>query len=1158
MNNLHPPGFIHLHLHTEYSLCDGLVRLDALCEQLIASNMPAVAVTDHMNLFCAVKFYKKALAAGIKPIFGAELIVTNTRNIEKPFSLVALCQNQAGYLNLIALISKAYLQQQTGKPEIERAWLQQHNEGLIILSGGLYGELGQALINQNDEGIIQIIMDMQAWFPDRFYIELSRTGIAAETNYVNLAVDIADRFELPLVATNNVRFLNLDDFEAHEARVCIAQGHILVDESRPREYTPQQYLRTPQEMQAIFADLPDALANTVAIAERCSVVLNLGKAFLPNFPIPTGETPETYLSSSAKNGLLGRIEKLDKRLSDAEQATYQARLTRELDVINRMGFAGYFLIVADFIAWARENDVPVGPGRGSGAGSLVAYALRITDLDPLRYELLFERFLNPERVSMPDFDIDFCMDGRDRVIAYVAQKYGRDSVAQIITYGTMAAKAVIRDVGRVLSHPYPVVDAIAKLIPFELGITLEKALQQEPELARRYQEEEDVKFLIDLALKLEGITRNAGKHAGGVVIAPTVLTDFTALYCEPDGSNLVTQFDKDDVEAVGLVKFDFLGLRTLTIIKWALNHVNARHQTENKPLLDIEKIPLDDPQTFKMLQACQTTAVFQLESRGMKDIIKRLRPDDFEEIIALVALFRPGPLQSGMVDDFIDRKHGRAKVVYPHPLLASILQNTYGVILYQEQVMQIAQALADYSLGQADLLRKAMGKKKAEEMAAQRAIFRNGAKSKQIPEELADQIFDLMEKFAGYGFNKSHSAAYALVAYQTAWLKCHYPAEFMAAVLSSDMDNTDKVVDFIQDCQAMGLIIAPPNVNTSQFEFTVALFDDTRKTILYGLGAIKGVGENIATAIARERNANGPFRQLFDFCERLNATKLTRRTLEILISAGALDDFGVERATLFNNVELAIRHGLQYSKQRASGQLDLLSKWAQESPELLPTLVQVPPWREQKRLQEEKTVLGWYLSGHPMAAYTQEFKTLLKTTLQGIAQFENQSTMIAGMVTMVRPIMTKAGRKMAVVAIEDRLSRVDITFFPEAYEKYHTILLDNAVLLIEGEVRLDDFSGGYRVQCTRCYSLAQVRQIFGKQLRLRLVAEKNKTADLAHLQKILQPFCGGRCIVVCEYQSATQIAEIQFGQAWQVKLQEPMLTQLRELLGMDAVEIRYE
>lgn len=1132
-------SFIHLRVHSEYSIVDGIVRLKPLVKAVHEKNMFACALTDQNNLFGAVKFYKAAMAAGVKPIFGMDVFLESWR-------VTLLCQNNEGYKNLTRLISRAYMEGQVnGVPVIKLAWLLENNAGLLLLQGK-ESEIGQALLTHQTAQAEKLYQLFKEKFSQRFYLEIQRTGRADEEIFIDAAVEFASRFDLPLVATNDVRFLTAEDYEAHEARVCIYDGVVLADPQRQRKYSAQQYLRSSKEMEELFSDLPEALANTVEIAKRCNVTLNLGKNFLPQFPIPSNTTIEKYLADQSNHGLTKRLQEANI----AERKSYDERLAFELSVINSMGFAGYFLIVADFIAWAKNNGVPVGPGRGSGAGSLVAYALGITDVNPLPYDLLFERFLNPERISMPDFDIDFCMDGRDRVIDYVAQKYGRESVAQIITYGSMAAKAVVRDVGRVLAHPYGFVDKIAKLIPFELGMTLDKALEQEEELRARYNDEEEVKTLLDLAKKLEGLTRNAGKHAGGVVISPSLLTDFTPIYCEPDGDHPVSQFDKDDVEAVGLVKFDFLGLRTLTIIAHAVENINQQRRVQQESLLDIAKLVLDDKKTFQLIKDCSTTAVFQLESRGMKDLIKRLQPASFEDIISLVALFRPGPLQSGMVDDFINRRHGRARVEYPHPLLESVLRPTYGMILYQEQVMQIAQILAGYTLGSADLLRKAMGKKKVEEMAKQRAIFIEGAVQRNVDAHVANTIFDLMEKFAEYGFNKSHSAAYAMVAYQTAWLKAHYPAEFMAAVLSSDMDNTDKVVDFLQECYRMKLAIIPPNINRSEYRFTVT----EKGEILYGLGAIKGMGESIINHIVEKRKADGLFTDLFSFCQRLDSHKLNRRALEALIKSGAFDSFAVDRAVLFANVDKALLAAEQKLSAKNRGQGGLFDD---EPAAHHVHYNAASPWTEKERLQNEKTTLGFYLSGHPLQQYAQELSHFTTAALADIAKTQKQTLMVAGLVVGMRTMFTKRGDRMAFIQLEDQTARVELTIFSEMYEKNKKYLVSDQIIVVEGEVSLDDFTGNHKLIARNLYSLDMARERFAKCLLLSLQAEKMAVQDIQRLQKILHPACPGFCPVYIEYETKEAKAKVALGEQWKVKLSDELLVQLRSSLGEQQVAVCY-
>ncbi|KTC65916.1 DNA polymerase III, alpha chain (plasmid) [Legionella adelaidensis] len=1142
--------FVHLRVHTEFSLVDGLVRIEELMETLPKKGMSAVAITDFCNLFAAVKIFQKAVAKGIKPIFGSDLPCHDLKNPSNTYSLVLLCQNEQGYRNLTRLVSKAYQEgQYLGQPRVQFPWIAEFAEGLIALSGGKAGNIGAALLADDEVTAKQLAQEWAAIFPNRFYIEIQRTGRENEEIYNTKAVKLAEELGLPLVATNGVCFISPDDFEAHEARVCIREGYTLADPRRDKKYSPQQYLRSSDEMKMLFNDLPQALRNTVEISKRCTVKLELGKNYLPNFPVPSDSTVESYLCHLAEDGLEKRFKHLfanrQTELS-AHRETYEKRLQLELTVINSMGFAGYFLIVADFIQWAKLNGVPVGPGRGSGAGSLVAYALEITDLDPLEFELLFERFLNPERVSMPDFDIDFCMEGRDRVIEYVAEKYGRQSVSQIITFGTMAAKAVVRDVGRVLGHPYNFVDKLAKLIPFELGITLEKALQEE-ELQRRYQEEEEVKELIDLALKLEGITRNAGKHAGGVVIAPSELTDFTAIYCEEGSTQLVSQFDKDDVEAAGLVKFDFLGLRTLTIINWALITVNAQREKEGKSPININTIPMDDKLSFDLLKACKTTAVFQLESRGMKELIHRLQPDCFEEIIALVALFRPGPLQSGMVDDFIDRKHGRARVEYPHPDLEPILKPTYGVILYQEQVMQIAQVLANYTLGAADLLRRAMGKKKPEEMAKQRAIFTEGAVAKGVEAETATGIFDLMEKFAGYGFNKSHSAAYALVAYQTAWLKAHHPAAFMAAVLSSDMDNTDKVVIFINECKQMGLTILPPSINVSRYHFTVK--DD--QTIIYGLGAIKGVGSAAIDLIVQERERSGLFEDLFTFCQRLDLRKVNRRVLEALIKSGSMDEWKMERSVLFNSLEKAMQMGANFHQNQNSGQTDLFGIFAESATEKSDYLIG-KPWQEKERLDGEKETLGFYLSGHPADTYIKEFSAVVVPI--GNLNPQTKKTIVCGLVAGIRRVITKRGKKLAIINLEDSTGKLDGIAFSEILESRENLLATGKIILIEGEVSQDDYSGGLKIMASEIYSLSEARTRFAKCIAITLTpADKHVIPALQAIFKANQ----GNCLIQIKYLNEVAAGLITLASQWRIQPSDDLIAILADLLDKERIEVCY-
>ncbi len=1166
-----PATFIHLHVHTEYSLVNGTVRIKPLVKSVGDAGMPAVAVTDQCNLFAMVKFYRAAMAQGVKPIIGVDVWVAEPGENATPSRLVLLCKSRTGYLNLTRLVSRSYTEgQHRGLPMLEPAWFEGCTQGLIALSGGIAGNVGRALLANNTDEATRLLDSWRQLFPDSFYLELQRTGRAGEQDYLHKAVALAAAMDVPVVATNDVHFLKRSDFVAHEARVCINEGRTLDDPRRAKAFSEQQYLRTAAEMQDLFSDIPEALENTVEIARRCNLELELGKNYLPDFPLPAGSSMADYFCRQAEEGLEQRLPRILVQQNGDQAAIrehYYQRLRQEIDVILEMGFPGYFLIVADFIRWAKANDIPVGPGRGSGAGSLVAYALTITDIDPIRYGLLFERFLNPERVSMPDFDVDFCMEGRDRVIDYVAERYGRDKVSQIITYGSMAAKAVVRDVGRVLGQPYGFIDRIAKLIPFEIGMTLDKALEQEPALAELYDSDEDVQGVIDLARSLEGLSRNAGKHAGGVVIAPSQLTDFTPLYCEQGGEALVSQFDKDDVEAVGLVKFDFLGLRTLTIIDWALNTINAVRAASGVDPVVVDDLPLNDEQTFSLLKSSATTAVFQLESSGMKDLIRRLQPDSFEDIIALVALFRPGPLQSGMVDDFIARKHG-AKIRYPHPDLEPILKPTYGIILYQEQVMQIAQVLAGYTLGGADMLRRAMGKKKPAEMAKQRAIFTDGARARGVDVDTATYIFDLMEKFAGYGFNKSHSAAYALISYQTAWLKAHYPAAFMAAVLSADMDNTDKVVHLIAECRDMKLRVVPPDVNRSDYRFT-AQSDDT---IIYGLGAIKGVGQAAIEGLLEERAAAGSYQDLFDFCQRVDLRKLNRRVIDALIRAGALDSMGETRASHQVNINQALKLAEQRSRDLDTGQNDLFGGSAATSAPP-PDRQVLPEWEEEQRLQGEMDALGLYLTGHPITRYADELVNITSGKLADIEGLAaslpmvaakpgrpgngERAVTIAGLVMSMRIRKTQRGGKIAFLTLDDNTARMDVRVFPEVFEKYQALLGKDKVLVIQGGFGEDDYTGGYQVTAQSIYDINQARELFARRLVVGVESGQAGNGFVGHLADILQPFCKGHCRVCIDYRGNDASARVALGEEWTVHPTDELLHRLRDLAGKDRVQVEY-
>ena len=1143
--------FVHLHLHSDYSLIDGLIRIKPLVSAVSEAGMPAVALTDQHNFFAAVKFYSAAINAGIKPILGADLRLRDEADTKGNSRFVVLCQNMIGYHNLCRLLSRAYIEgQHLGVPMLDFSWLEGQTDGLICIASSREGLLSKALLNEQKDEVNSIVNQWTSLFPDRLYLELMRTGREDDERYIDAALDTAHEFDLPVVATNDVRFIDAEQFEAHEAKVCISDGRLLDDPRRPRHYSTEQYLRSPEEMIALFNDIPEAIENTVEIAKRCNVQLSLDQHFLPDFPVPEGMTIAQFLTQESREGLEKRLATLFGQESERQdkRETYDERLQIELDVINEMGFPGYFLIVADFIHWAKNNDIPVGPGRGSGAGLLVAYALEITDIDPLQYDLLFERFLNPERVSLPDFDVDFCMEGRDKVIEYVSEHYGRDHVSQIITYGTMAAKAVLRDVGRVLGLPYGLVDSLAKLVPFELKMTLTKALEQEPLLKERYDKEEDVKTLIDLALQLEGLTRNVGKHAGGVVIAPKSLTEYTPIYCEHNGAGLVSQYDKDDVESVGLVKFDFLGLRTLTVIDWTIKNLSAILPADEFAKIDITNLPLNDRASYELLKRCETTAVFQLESRGMKDLIKRLQPDTFEDIVALVALFRPGPLQSGMVDDFVNRKHGRAVVNYPHPDLEPILKPTYGVIVYQEQVMQIAQVLAGYSLGSADMLRRAMGKKKAEEMAQQRAFFLEGAQNRGIDERTAGPIFDLMEKFAEYGFNKSHSAAYALIAYQTAWLKAHYPAAFMAAVLSADMDNTDKIVGLIDECRDMELTVLPPDVNYSKIRFMVA--DD--KTIRYGMGAIKGVGEAALTGIVEERQNGKEYSSLYDFCRRVDMKKINRRVLDALVKAGAFDELGGHRASLEASLVKATHIAEQYRRDSDSGQNDMFGVIeAEHSAVENEPLIEALEWSKEQLLMAEKETLGLYLSGHPIDRYVKELARFIPKRISELDAPEakgykrNEIPVItAGLIVAIRTMKSKNGGRMAFITLDDRTARLEVRVFADVYEQFQAVLQPDKLVVIQGKIGQDNFTGGLAATAEVVYDVARAREMCGKALVVKINNQADDHGWVEFLKTTMSPFKDGLIPVEVDYRNQDARSVISLGSDWKVTPSDALLASL--------------
>ena len=1186
------PSFVHLRLHSEYSISDGMVRVDGAVAAAHGDAMPALALTDLSNVFGLVKFYQSARGKGLKPIVGCDVFISNDADRDRPHRLLLLCQSREGYLLLCRLLSRAYLENQhRGRAELRREWFHEGTSGLIALSGAHLGDVGCALLSGNAKQAEQFAQEWAGLFNNRYYLEVQRAGFADEEHYIQAAAQLAAKLGLPVVATHPVQFLATADFKAHEARVCIAEGYVLNDKRRARQFTAQQYFKTQAEMAELFADLPEALQNSVEIARRCNLSLVLGKPRLPDFPTPDGQGLDDYLRGQAALGLRQRMALLypDETERAAKLPEYQERLAFEADTIIKMGFPGYFLIVADFIRWAKAyrseafpNGVPVGPGRGSGAGSLVAYSLGITDLDPLRYGLLFERFLNPERVSMPDFDVDFCQDGRERVIEYVKNKYGAQCVSQIATFGTMASKAVIRDVGRVMDFPYGLCDSLSKAIPVEgvKPVSLKKARAMEPEINAIAEREEGVPELLELAERLEDLTRNVGMHAGGVLIAPGQLTDFCPLYCADSSTSVVSQFDKDDVEAIGLVKFDFLGLRTLTILDWAMRHVKrlqergsriedrgenekqssgvAQSSILNPQSFSLETLPLDDAATYDLLKKANTTAVFQLESRGMKDMLKQAKPDRFEDIIALVALYRPGPMD--LIPDFCRRKHGE-KFEYPHSAVEPVLRETYGIMVYQEQVMQMAQIVGGYSLGGADLLRRAMGKKNVEEMAQQREIFVSGALKNGTSRELAGNLFDLMEKFAGYGFNKSHAAAYALVAYHTAYLKAHHPAAFMAATLSGDLDNTEKVSIFYADTLQQAIHVLPPDVNSSGYMFSPV----DEQTIAYGLGAIKGTGEAAINSIVKAR-ANGPFKDLFDFCRRVDKRVVNRRTVETLIRAGAFDSINDHRAALMASVDAALASADQHA--RAANQNSLFGNDESDAVLIVQT-ADVPRWRLREQLAHEKASLGIYLGGHPYQEYADELAHFIKVKLADLTpQFVGQTNgsgagsghssrrgvqvVLAGIVAGLRIQQTRRGR-MAVVTLDDGSAQVELTVFNEIYEASRPWIREDELLVVRGKASLDEYSGNMRVSADELLDFASARSSFAQQLALRCDGK----VGVAQLKKLFTPYRDGKCPVQIHYSNDDASCQLRLGEAWQVTLHDDLLRDLRELLQAENVKVFY-
>ncbi|WP_180085277.1 DNA polymerase III subunit alpha [Acinetobacter sp. YH12103] len=1144
--------FVHLGIHTEFSITESIVRIPDLVKAAEKEQMPALALTDLSNLHAAVKFYGKCLGKGIKPILGSEIRLNDAEH-----RMTLLAMTNKGWRNLTELVSEGFISgQQLDIPCVQKQWILNQSEDMIALLG-MHSDVGKMLMSSNPQKAEPLLEEWVEKFGNRVYIALTRTNRPDEDDFILEAVKLAKKYNIGVVAHNDVHFMTRNDYEAHEARVCIADGYVLGDNRRPKTYSPEQYFKSAEEMAELFSDIPSAIENTYHIAKRCNVTLRLGQYFLPDYPIPEGHTIDTFFAHLSKEGLEERLnflyppEQRDEHWPEVRKP-YDERIEYEINIINSMGFPGYFLIVMDFIQWSKSNGVPVGPGRGSGAGSLVAYSLKITDLDPLRYELLFERFLNPERVSMPDFDVDFCIAGRDRVIDYVARTYGRDAVSQIATFGTMAAKGAIRDVARVLGKSYGLADRISKMIPTKpLGLSLLESLEAEPQLKDivtnpSNPDNDDAAEIWEMALKLEGITRNTGKHAGGVVISPTKITDFSAVMCEADGTSRVAQFDKDDVESAGLVKFDFLGLRNLTVIEDAVKNINKRIKSD-KPL-DIAYIPLEDKDAYLVFANANTTAVFQFESVGMKKMLKEARPSKFEEIIAFVSLYRPGPMD--LIPDFIHRMHG-GDFEYLHPLLEGVLEPTYGIMVYQEQVMQAAQYCAGYTLGGADLLRRAMGKKKPEEMVKQRQIFIEGASKKDIDEATANHIFDYMEKFAGYGFNKSHAAAYALVAYQTAWLKAHYPAEFLSAVLTSEMQNTDNVVFLIDDCRKNNLEVLPPSVNMSLYQFHAT----DEQTIVYGLGAIKGVGEAAMQSVIDARTQEGPFRDLFDFCHRIDLKKINKRTLEALIRSGALDCLGIDRADLMTQLPEAVQAAEQARSNRETGIMDLFGEV--EEVQRKPSKP-VKPWADEVRLKGEKDTLGLYLTGHPIDVYRNELKSFVPCQINELTPTRRGvTTVFAGLVV---DIANFPNRMM--MTLDDGTARIEISANHERFNRFKEIIQLDKVVVIEGEIYEREGFDRPMGRLTKAFSLNEIRQKRANSIKITLTAEHFSKSLSRDLQQILTPYTNIDMsahipvILYLDYPYAT--TELHLGLNWKVAPLDELLAKLRDYFGKEALHIEYQ
>ena len=1146
-------NFVHLHLHTSYSLLDSSIRHEPLIKRAAEFGMPAVAMTDHGNMFGAVEFYNTAKKHGIKPILGCEVYVAPESRHEKKskdslrdasYHLILLSKNETGYKNLLRLITLGYLEGFYYKPRIDKELLAEHSEGLIALSSCIRGEVAHNVNRENVPRATKVAAKYaEIMGPENFYLELQNHGLENQDRINKEITGIGKKLDIPIVATNNCHYLNKEDFRAHEILLCLQTGKTISDPYRMQYPAPEFYFKSPEEMTELFREIPEAITNTLKIAERCELELEFDKLNLPDYPVPESYTLETYLEEISRKGLKDRFVELEKLGIDFDRSIYEKRLEEELGIIQRMGYPGYFLIVWDFIKYAKEKGIPVGPGRGSAAGSVVAYALKITDIDPMQYDLIFERFLNPERVSMPDIDIDFCMDGRDDVIKYVTEKYGgNQNVTQIITFGSMNAKGVIRDVGRVLDMSYGEVDKLAKLVPNKLNITLDDAFKEEKQFAKIRKENNKVAELLDIAKSLEGLQRHCSTHAAGVVISSKALTEFCPLY-KGGNDEVVTQYAMGSIEKLGLLKMDFLGLRTLTVIHNALKLIK---QSQDKDL-DISMIPLNDPATFKLLCASRTLGVFQLESSGMRDLLKKLKPDCFEDIIALLAMYRPGPLESGMVDDFVKRKHGTMELKFDLPQLENILKETQGVILYQEQVMKIASVLAGFSLGDADLLRRAMGKKKPEEMAAQREKFMEGAQVNKIAVKKAQKIFDLMEKFAGYGFNKSHSAAYAQVSYQTAYLKAHYPLEFFGALITSDMDNTDKVLRYIHDCREMKISVQPPDVNLSDRDFSVS-----NNKLVFGLGAIKNVGTKAIDNIIEARQGLGNFKSLTELCESVDLQLANKRVFESLIKSGACDSLGENRAKMLKDLQASMEQGQAKQRDKQLGQSSMFDTFAEDSVSEKDNGSHVNEWDEMDRLKFEKESIGFYITGHPLDRFQKDLARFTDATSASVAEFgNNKAVSIAGIPIKHLPKITRKGDKMGIITLEDLHGSIEVILWPEIYAKVEPLLLTEEPILVKGQV--DSEGNMAKVIASEVFPLIQAKQRFQGRVMIHFRTLGLEKETLYAVKEILAANKGNNDTRLHFISPDNKERVVTVSEDLRIQPSDEVIEQIQSLLGEDAI-----